>query len=135
MELGFWSGWITTACVLVAGGVPVIYRLRHARRPTPDSSTTGIHVALGGSVAGLAFAHALLSVFSLGSSSAIESGDLALAFGGAALFVLVAHAGIGLQLRNPKLRDRTRKRRIHALTASTVLALVAAHAILLLRAG
>lgn len=135
MRLGFWSGWLTAACIVLAAIVPILHRLRNARRAAPESRTTAVHVALGAGVAVLAFTHALFSLFALGSESTIESGDLALAAGGGAIFVLVAHAGIGLQLKNPKIRDRAKKRRIHVGTATTIVVLVIVHAVLLLRAS
>lgn len=135
MRLGFWSGWLTAACIAVAALVPLVYRLRNKRRPAPESKPIALHVALGGGVAALAFTHALFSLFALGSESTVESGDLALAAGGGAIFVLVAHAGIGLQLKNPKIRDRTTKRRVHVGTATTIVILVIVHAALLLRAS
>jgi len=45
------------------------------------------------------------------------------------------HAGLGLQLRRPKLRDRIKKRNAHLMTATAITVTVALHVILLLRAG
>ncbi len=131
--MAFWSGWIAAAAILMAALVPLQHRLRHGKRAAVESGTTRLHVAFGMAVAGVGFGHALLSLFSLGASSTIGEGQLALACGGAALFVLMAHAGIGFQLRDPKLRKRPEKRRTHLITASTIIVLVVLHAILLLR--
>jgi hypothetical protein len=59
---------------------------------------------------------------------------LALAPAGVALFVLVAHVGIGLQLKNPKIRGRSGKRRAHWATAITIIVMVFLHVFTLLRA-
>ena len=69
----------------------------------------------------------------LDSPEAIGGGMMALLPAGAAIFVLMAHVGIGLQLRNPRLRDRPGKRRIHQGTALTIVVLVALHVVGLLR--
>jgi len=131
--MAFWSGWLAAIAILMAALVPLQQRLRDGKRSAVDSGTTRVHVAIGMGVAGLAFGHALLSLFALGASSTIGQGQLALACGGGALFVLMAHAGIGFQLRDPKLRKRPAKRRTHLITATTILLLVALHAVLLLR--
>lgn len=131
--MAFWSGWLAAAAILMAALVPIQHRLRHEKRAQVESSTTRLHVAFGMGVAGVGFAHALLSLFSLGASSTIGQGQLALACGGGALFVLMAHAGIGFQLRDPKLRKRPEKRRTHVITATTIIVLVVLHAVLLLR--
>jgi putative copper export protein len=131
--MAFWSGWLAAAAILMAALVPIQHRLRHEKRAQVESGTTRLHVAFGMGVAGVGFGHALLSLFSLGASSTIGQGQLALACGGGALFVLMAHAGIGFQLRDPKLRKRPEKRRAHVITATTIIVLVVLHAVLLLR--
>ena len=57
----------------------------------------------------------------------------ALAPGTAAFFLLFAHVGIGLRLRDPRLRDRVRIRRWHVILALAIATTVAAHVIALLR--
>ena len=57
----------------------------------------------------------------------------ALGPGALAFLLLVAHMGVGLRLRNPKLRDRARVRRTHLGLATSITIVVAAHAIILLR--
>ena len=131
--MAFWSGWVAAAAILMAALVPIQYRLRHEKRAPVESGATRVHVAFGMGVAGVGFGHALLSLFSLGASSTIGQGQIALACGGGALFVLMAHAGIGFQLRDPKLRKRPEKRRTHLMTATIIIVLVALHATLLLR--
>ena len=49
-------------------------------------------------------------------------------------FVLFAHVGVGLQLRNPALKRRASKRRTHVITASLIVLAIALH-VVLLRAG
>jgi O-antigen/teichoic acid export membrane protein len=129
------SGWLALALIFVAGFVPIGVRLRAGRRAATRSRPIGIHVALGTATALAAFVHGLLALTSLGSSSAIAGGDLALAAGAGALLVLMAHIGIGLQLRDPKLRERQRMRGKHIATALTIAILALAHAIMLWTAG
>jgi hypothetical protein len=81
------------------------------------------------SAALLGFLHPLTALFSLGSEAAIGGGVLGLGLGALALVVLLAHTGIGLKLRNPKLRERASSRRTHLVTALTILALALAHAL------
>ena len=71
---------------------------------------------------------------SLGSASAIEAGNLALAAGGMALLVVMAHVGIGFQLRNPQQRKRSKLRRQHQITAATIVVFSLVHALWLLLA-
>ncbi len=120
--------------ILVAALIPVGHRLGVGKRARVASPTNRVHVLIGLVTAGLAFLHTLVSVLALGSPSAVAVGDLALAAGGLAFLVLIAHTGLGLQLRDPKLRDRVDKRRSHTITALLIVAAVAAHAVLLLTA-
>ncbi len=133
--MAYWSGWFAAVAILVAGLIPLAARMRLGKRATPESGPIGAHTTLGMIVAGFAFLHALFSLLALGSSSAVGAGELALGAGGAALFVLVAHAGIGFQLKSPKLRDRPKKRRTHQITATIIVLCVTAHAVLLWRAS
>jgi hypothetical protein len=128
------GGWIAVALIVLAATLPLAHRARVGKRATPDSRTISIHFALGSAAAAFAFVHTLLALSSLGSSQAVGGGAAALLPGGAAVFVLMAHAGIGLQLRDPKLRDRAKKRRVHVATAITIAVTVAAHVIALTRA-
>jgi hypothetical protein len=45
----------------------------------------------------------------------------------------MAHTGVGLQLRNEKLKGRAEKRRIHLTTASSIIVAVLVHVYALLR--
>jgi hypothetical protein len=91
-------------------------------------------VVIGMTVAAAAFFHTLAAVLALGSPSAIGAGDLALLSGAIAFVVLLAHTGLGLQLRKPKLRRRAEIRRQHWTTATLIVLAVGAHVALLLTA-
>ncbi len=125
------SGYLAFGLVLVAGTVPLGYRWRHGRRAAPASPPISLHVRLGVATAGAAFAHGLFALMQLGSSRAITAGNLALAAGAGALLVLMAHVGIGLQLRDPKLRTRQATRRKHLATALTITALAITHVVMM----
>src|SRR3982751_3726873 len=106
-----WVGWAATALILLAGLVPLVYRARSGKRASPESSPIRLHVILGLAVVVVALLHTLGVIGALGSADAIEGGTWALAPGAAAFLVVVAHVGIGLRLREPKLRDRPKQRR------------------------
>ena len=110
-------------------------RLRQGKRAAPTSVPTRWHVVVGMIVAGAAFLHTLTAVFALGSPSAIGAGDLALASGAAAFLVLLAHTGLGLQLRKPKLRRRADIRRQHWATATLIVVAISVHVGMLLSAA
>jgi hypothetical protein len=130
-----WTGWLATAAAVFAALVPAIHRVRVGKRAAPGSSPIRLHLAVGLGAAAFAFLHTLTVLPALGSPAAIGAGVLALLSGGAAFFLLVAHAGLGLELRDPKLRDRVRKRRMHTTTAVLIAAAVTIHIAMLLRAG
>lgn len=125
------TGWIAAVCILLAGLLPLGYRARAHKRAAPASPTIRAHVALGTAVSGIAFVHTLFVLPSLGSPAAITGGATAMAPGAAAFFVLVAHTGVGLQLRRERLKDRAKKRSIHLTTAIVIVALVTLHVIAL----
>ena len=125
------SGWLAFGLILGAGVIPVGYRLRAGRRAPPTSRPISLHVSLGIAVAAAAFIHALFGVLSLSSERAIGAGNLGLLAGALALLVLMAHVGIGLQLRNPKLRKRTELRGKHVVTALLITAFAVAHVAML----
>jgi hypothetical protein len=77
-------------------------------------------VIVGLVTSALAFVHTILVIPALGSPAAIGSGPMAIAPAGLAFFLLVAHAGLGLQLRDEKLRTRMKTRRTHAMTAVAI---------------
>ena len=115
--LAQWSGWLTVALIVSAAVVPLAHRLRAGKRAAPDGPAIRGHVALGIAAALFAFGHTLSSLMSLGSERATEGGNLAIFPGCAAFLIVIAHVGLGLQLRDVKLRNRARKRRGHLTTA------------------
>lgn len=133
--IAVWSGWVATAAIVLAALVPLVQRIRAGKRAAPGSSPIRLHVLVGLATAALAFVHTMAVLPVLGSPAAIAGGLFALLPAGAAFFLLVAHAGLGLQLREPKLKDRARKRRMHTTTAVLIAVMVAIHAVLLIRAG
>jgi hypothetical protein len=118
--LAQWSGWITVALIVSAAVVPIGHRLRAGKRAAPDAPAIRGHVALGVSAALVAFGHTLSALMSLGSERATAGGNLAIVPGCAAFLIVVAHVGIGLQLRDVRLRDRARQRRKHVATAIAI---------------
>lgn len=133
--VAIWSGWLATAAILAAAALPIAYRVRAGRRASPASRPIRAHVVVGLATAALAFLHTMTVLPALGSPAAIAGGLLALMAGGAAFFLLVAHAGLGLQLRDPKLKRRAGKRRQHTTTAALIALTVSAHVGLLLAAA
>lgn len=133
--MAVWSGWTAVTLILLAACVPVAYRLVLRRRAPPPSPPMQLHVALGLATALVAFVHTVIALPSLGSPGAVGGGLLPLASAGCAFFLLVAHAGIGLQLRDVRLRDRVSKRRTHLATAIAIVLAVSAHVAGLLTAG
>jgi hypothetical protein len=129
------SGWLAAAAIIFAVLVPIGQRLRAGKRGAPGSPPIRLHVIVGLTTAALAFLHTMAVIPALGSPAAIGGGVLALFSGGAAFFLLIAHAGLGLQLRDPRLKDRARKRRMHTTTAVLISAAVIVHIVLLERAG
>jgi hypothetical protein len=128
--MAFWFGWLAVAALALAAALPLGFRAQNKRRPAPDSPTIRLHVVAGIATAAIAFLHTLLILPELGSPEAIGS-EGALAAGGLAAFIVLAHVGIGLQLRDIRLRDRMRKRRMHVATALAIVVSVSAHVILL----
>jgi hypothetical protein len=129
------TGWIAAALVVAAGAVPLGHRALRGKRGALTSPTIRSHVVIGVAAAGAGFAHALAVLPSLGSPEAIGAGGVAIGSGAIAFLLLVAHVGVGLKLRSPKLRERPRVRRTHLLVASAIVAVVAAHVVMLVRAG
>jgi hypothetical protein len=132
--IAFLLGWICVAAIAASATVPLGFRIVEKRRAAPDSPPIRLHVALGTATVILAFVHTLAALTNLGSSEAIGGGFVALMAGGVAFLIIMAHVGIGLQLRDVRLRDRVRKRRMHVVTASTIVLVTALH-VWLLRAG
>jgi hypothetical protein len=132
--VAIWFGWIAAALIALSATVPLGYRMAERRRAAPGSPTISVHVLLGFATVCIAFAHTLLVLPELGSSEAVEGGLLAFLPGVAAFFLLIAHGGLGLQLRDVRLRDRAKKRRAHVTTAIAIAVAVAAHVIPMVRA-
>ncbi|WP_394833714.1 hypothetical protein LVJ94_45135 [Pendulispora rubella] len=128
-----WSGWISVVLIVLAATLPLGQRLFAGKRAAPDSPLTRTHVVFGLLVVGIAFVHTLAIVQMLGSPAAVGGGMTALLPGGIAFFLLMAHAGLGLQLRKPRLRDRVKKRRQHLATATAIVIAIAVHVIALAR--
>lgn len=124
-------GWVAAGCILLAGLVPLVYRWRAKRRAVPGSQPISIHVAIGLGVAAIALVHTLAVLGALGSEGAIDAGAAAFAPGAAGFFLLFAHVGVGLRLREPKLRDRPSKRRTHVITASLIVIATIVHVLAL----
>lgn len=133
--MAIWSGWLATALIVIAGLVPLVVRLRGGKRASPASRPMRTHVLIGLTTGTVAFVHTLVVVPALGAPGAVGGGMLALGAAGAAFFLLVAHTGLGFQLRRPKLRDRARKRRAHLTTALLIVVAVTIHVVALLRAS
>lgn len=125
------TGWIAAVLIAFAAAVPIIFRLREGKRAAPSSQPMRFHVALGLSTSGIGFVHTITIVTELGSPGAVTGGAIALAPGALAFFVLMAHTGIGLQLRNERLKDRPRKRSLHRFTAAAIALAVAVHVLAL----
>lgn len=132
--MAIWSGWLATALIVIAGLVPLAVRIRQGKRAGPESPPMRLHVVVGLTTGSVAFFHTLLVVPALGAPGAVGGGMLALGAAGAAFFLLVAHTGLGFQLKRPKLRDRARKRRAHLTTALLIVAAVGIHIVALLQA-
>jgi hypothetical protein len=129
--MAFWLGWIAVAAIVISASIPIGIRLRMHRRAAPDSTPIRLHVVLGTATTLLAFGHTLAALSNLGSSAAIGGDFIALMSGAVAFMMIIAHAGIGLQLRDVRLKDRARQRRRHVATALTIAVIVAAHVVLL----
>lgn len=125
-----WSGYVVVLCILCAAAIPLAQLVR-TRRLAPTAPAMNAHAALGLGVSALAFFHVVAAIPALGESSVVEGGMTALLPGVLGFFVLVAHTGVGLQLRQPKLRERPSKRVVHRITATLVVLAVAAHVVLL----
>jgi hypothetical protein len=132
--MAFWIGWIAALSIALSAAIPLGYRFREKKRAAPDSTPIRFHIALGTITSVTAFLHSLFALSDLGSSAALGGGFMALMMGGIAFMLIIAHAGIGLQLRDIRLRDRIRQRRRHVATALAIAAAVGAH-VWLLRAG
>lgn len=128
-DLASASGWLGAALIVFAALVPLGYRVLRRRRAAPTSRTIQGHVVLGLLATAVALLHTFAVIPALGSPAAIRGGMIALAPATAAFFLLFAHVGIGLRLRNPRLRARATVRRWHVVLAGAITATVAAHVV------
>jgi hypothetical protein len=126
-----WTGWIASALLLLAAATPIGHRWIVGRRAAPGSRTLGWHTGLGLIAALAALGHATSILPALGDPSVVRGGTAALLPGVLAVFLLVAHVGVGLRLRHPRLRDRARLRKTHVLVAATIACAVSAHVVVL----
>jgi hypothetical protein len=126
-DLASSSGWLGAALIIAAAFVPVAHRIFRHRRAAPTSRTINGHVVLGFLTTAVALLHTFAVIPALGSPAAIRGGMTALAPGTAAFFLLFAHVGVGLRLRNPRLGERVRIRRWHVVLAVAIAVTVAAH--------
>jgi hypothetical protein len=129
--MAVWSGWLATIAIVIAATIPLATRLRLGRRGAPSSSAIRTHVVLGLVTSAFAFIHTLLVIPALGSPAATGGGMTAIAPAGLAFMLLVAHAGLGLQLRDDKLKTRAKTRRSHATTAIAIALAVTIHIVAL----
>ncbi len=129
--MAFWSGWFAVFLIAFAAAVPLRARLWGGRRAVPSSPAIRMHVVLGLTTSAVAFLHTILVIPALGSPAAIGSGPMAIAPAGLAFFLIVAHAGLGLQLRDERLRTRAKTRRSHATTAFAITVAVVIHIVTL----
>jgi hypothetical protein len=127
------TGYAAVLVIVLAGLIPAFVRLRDKRRAAPDSGITKVHVGLGIAAAGCTFLHTLGALPALGSPAAAEAGNLALFPAALAFLIVTAHVGVGLQLKEPRLKDRVSKRKIHLTTALLIVLSVSAHVFLLRR--
>jgi hypothetical protein len=132
--MAWWSGWLATIAIAIAASIPLGTRLRLGKRGAPSSAAIRTHVILGLVTSAFAFIHTLLVIPALGSPAATGGGMTAIAPAGLAFVLLVAHAGLGLQLRDEKLRTRAKTRRSHAMTAVAISIAVLIHIVVLERA-
>lgn len=126
-----WTGWLAISAIVLAAAVPALHRVFVGKRASPLSRTVRLHAAAGVLAAVLAYGHVFVAVPALGESAMVRAGSAALLPALLAAFLLVAHVGVGIRLRSPKLRERVRLRRFHLIAAITIFASSLAHAIAL----
>jgi hypothetical protein len=82
---------------------------------------------MGFAATAMALLHTFAALVALGSPAAIRGGMTALMPATAAVFLLFAHVGVGLRLRNPGLRARIKTRRWHVILALMIATTVVVH--------
>jgi hypothetical protein len=121
------TGWTSIALIVTAAAVPLVQRVRLGKRPPPDAPGTRLHVVIGLAVCVICFLHTGVVLPMVGAPGAIGGGMLAMIPACVGFGMLVAHAGLGLQLRRPKLKDRIKKRRMHMATAIIIFVAASTH--------
>jgi hypothetical protein len=134
-DLASFSGWLGAALIVAAAFVPLGHRVFVHRRAVLGSPAITGHVILGLAATAMALLHTFAALPALGSPAAIRGGMAALVPASAAFFLLFAHVGIGLRLREPRLRNRVKIRRWHVVLAVTIAVTVAAHVTVLVLAS
>lgn len=129
--MAYWTGLLAVVALLGAAVFPLGYRVRFGKRALPTSKPIKTHVVIGFMTLAFAFVHTLCALPDLGTPAAAGGGMLALLPAGAAFFLLIAHAGLGIQLRQERLRDRVSKRRKHAWTAALITLAIVVHVVAL----
>lgn len=123
------TGWLAVAAFVIAALLPISTRVRFKTRAELKHPSVQNHVLLGMVALALGSIHPLTALFQLGSPEAIGGGNVGLALGGVAFVILISHSGLGLKLRDPKLRGRPRSRRAHVITATLLSVAAVAHAL------
>ena len=134
LTLSTLSGWATITLISSAGLVPIVARLQGKKRPPPDSLPTRTHVLLGLAVTVVCFLHTGVVLPNVGAPGAAAGGMIAMIPACIGFAMLIAHAGLGLQLRNPKLKDRIKKRRMHTFTATVIFLAACTHIVAIVTA-
>ncbi len=121
------SGWATITLISAAGLVPLVARISARKRLPTESAATRTHVLLGLGVCVVCFLHTGVTLPNVGAPGAAAGGMLAMIPACLGFALLIAHAGLGLSLRRPKLKDRITKRRMHAVTATVIFLAACTH--------
>ena len=127
LRLSTITGFGTIALMTAAALVPLVVRVMLKKRAAPDSTPTRAHVMLGLAVSIVCFVHTGVALPSVGAPGAAGGGMLAMIPASIGFALLIAHGGLGLQLRNVKLKDRLKKRRMHTATAILIFIVACIH--------
>jgi hypothetical protein len=129
--VGEWTGWLACAAIAFAAAIPTLHRAALRRRASPQSTTLRWHAGLGVLAALFVFMHVGFAMGSLGDPSVVRAGNIAIFPALLATFLVVAHVGVGSRLLSPRLRERVRLRRTHALLATTIVVAALVHVLAL----
>jgi hypothetical protein len=130
--VGTWTGWIACAAIAVAAAIPTLHRVALGRRASPLSHALRWHAGAGMLAVLFAFVHVGFAMGDLGDPAVVRAGNIAIFPALLATFLLVAHVGVGIRLLSPRLRERVRFRRTHALLATTIVVAALVHVVALL---